>query len=218
MSIQLQTLNRLLVETKEKNVTLVAVSKTKSMEEIMEVYQTGHHIFGENYVQELIEKQQKLPKDIDWHFIGHLQTNKVKMIAPFVKLIHGVDSFNLLKEINKQGIKNNRVIPCLLQVFIAEEETKFGLSQEETIKILESTEFATLKHVAICGLMGMSTNTANQLQIKKEFENLASFFHALQKKYHQFSVLSMGMTSDYKLAIASGSNMIRIGSAIFGNR
>lgn len=218
MTIHLSALKQLKAETAEKKVILVAVSKTKSTDQVMEVYQNGQKVFGENYVQELVEKQAQLPADIQWHFIGHLQTNKVKFIAPFISVIQTVDSINLLKEINKQGIKCGRVISCLLQIFIAEEETKFGLSQMEAKEILESDLVAEFKNIAIIGFMGMATNTHNHEQVKKEFEELAAFYREMKKKQTQFSLLSMGMTSDYKLAMNAGSNMIRIGSAIFGDR
>lgn len=203
-------------------VTLVAVSKTKPIEDILEIYQCGQKVFGENKVQELCSKFELLPKDIEWHLIGHLQTNKVKYIAPFVALVHAVDSFKLLEEINKQAQKNNRVIKCLLQVYIAKEETKFGLDYEEVNQILNSKEFNALKHIQIVGLMGMATNTADKNIVEKEFLALAEFFKKLKQGVNSiganFSILSMGMSGDYKIAIACGSNMVRIGSSIFGNR
>lgn len=195
-------------------VTLIAVSKTKPNTMLLEAYNAGQRDFGENYVKELIDKQEQLPKDINWHFIGHLQSNKVKYIAPFVHLIHGVDSFSLLKEINKQALKNNRVIDCLLQIYIAKEETKFGLDFNEASQILNSTEFKELKNVAIKGFMAMASNTDNQEQIKKEFASLKTF--SLQ--YPELTILSFGMSSDYLLAIEKGSTMIRVGSSIFGER
>ncbi|MBA4240604.1 MAG: YggS family pyridoxal phosphate-dependent enzyme [Sphingobacteriaceae bacterium] len=197
-----------------EHVTLIAVSKTKPNTMLLEAYNAGQRDFGENYVQELIDKQEQLPKDINWHFIGHLQSNKVKYIAPFVHLIHGVDSFSLLKEINKQALKNNRVIDCLLQIYIAQEETKFGLDFNEASQILNSTEFKELKNVAIKGFMAMASNTDNQEQIKKEFASLKTF--SLQ--YPELTILSFGMSSDYLLAIEKGSTMIRVGSSIFGER
>lgn len=197
-----------------EHVTLIAVSKTKPNDMLLEAYNAGQRDFGENYVQELIDKQEQLPKDINWHFIGHLQSNKVKYIAPFVHLIHGVDSFSLLKEINKQALKNNRVIDCLLQIYIAQEETKFGLDFSEASQILNSTEFKELKNVAIKGFMAMASNTDNQEQIKKEFASLKTF--SLQ--YPELTILSFGMSSDYQLAIQEGSTMIRVGSSIFGER
>ncbi len=196
------------------HVTLVAVSKTKPDELIMEAYNVGQKDFGENYVQELIDKQQRLPKDINWHFIGHLQSNKAKYIAPFVYLIHGIDSLKLLKEVNKEALKNNRIINCLLQLHIASEETKFGLNAQEANEIMETYLNQLLPNIKIIGLMGMASNTANENQIRKEFKELKSFVN----KFPQLSVLSFGMSSDYKIAIEEGSNMIRIGSTIFGER
>jgi pyridoxal phosphate enzyme (YggS family) len=203
------------------HVTLVAVSKTKPVTDLMEAYQAGQRIFGENYVQELVEKHQELPKDIQWHFIGHLQSRKVKLIAPFVSLIHGVDSFKLLQEINKQAEKNNRVIDCLLQIFIANEETKFGLDEKELAEILSSDEFQKLKNIKIVGLMGMATFTENKDQIEKEFNHLKTIFDKINESStinYQLSILSMGMSGDYQLAISCGSTMVRIGSSIFGSR
>lgn len=197
-----------------EHVTLIAVSKTKPNTMLLEAYNAGQRDFGENYVQELIDKQEQLPKDINWHFIGHLQSNKVKYIASFVHLIHGVDSFSLLKEINKQALKNNRVIDCLLQIYIAQEETKFGLDFNEASQILNSTGFKDLKNVAIKGFMAMASNTDNQEQVKKEFASLKTF--SLQ--YPELTILSFGMSSDYQLAIQEGSTMIRVGSSIFGER
>lgn len=202
-------------------VTLVAVSKTKPVADLMEAYHAGQRIFGENYVQELVEKHEALPKDIQWHFIGHLQSRKVKLIAPFVNLIHGVDSLKLLQEINKEGKKNNRVIDCLLQIFIAEEETKFGLDKNELNEVLNSEEFKTLENIRIIGLMGMATFTENKNQIKKEFQNLKTIFDKvsqLNTENCQPKTISMGMSGDYQLAIECGSTMVRIGSSIFGNR
>lgn len=196
------------------DVTLVAVSKTKPNNLLLEAYQAGQRDFGENYVQELADKHEQLPKDIRWHFIGHLQSNKVKYIAPFVHLIHGVDSINLLKEINKQALKNNRTIDCLLQIYIAQEETKFGLSFEEADAILNSADFQELKNISIKGFMGMASNTNNLRQIKKEFQSLNEFKY----KHPELKILSIGMSSDYKLAIENGSTMIRVGSSIFGER
>lgn len=202
-------------------VCLVAVSKTKPNELLMEAYNAGQRDLGENKVQELTAKFEALPKDIKWHFIGHLQTNKVKYIAPFVHLIHGVDSFKLLKTIHKEGIKNNRSIPCLLQVKIAEEESKFGLSGKEINEILNSEELKELTGVKVLGLMGMATNTENEQKIKEEFIQLKSFFDELKSKDNPIAdiqILSMGMSGDYELAIECGSNMVRIGSSIFGER
>ena len=196
------------------DVKLVAVSKTKPIELLIEAYEAGQRDFGENYVQELIDKHEQLPKDIKWHFIGHLQSNKVKYVAPFVYLIHGVDSFALLKEINKQAQKNNRIIDCLLQLYIAKEETKFGLDFFEADEILNSEEFKNLKNVSIKGFMAMASNTNNTEQIEKEFASLKLF----SINYPELKILSFGMSSDYKLAIEQGSTMIRVGSSIFGER
>lgn len=204
-----------------EQVTLVAVSKTKPVPDLMEAYEAGQRIFGENKIQEMAEKWEQMPKDIQWHMIGHVQTNKVKFMAPFVSLIHGVDSFKLLKEINKQASKNDRVIDCLLQIHIAEEETKFGLDEEELDSLLASSEFQELKNIRIVGLMGMATFTENQNQIKKEFMHLKSIFDRLkplQTENCKLNTISMGMSGDYKLAIECGSTMVRIGSSIFGGR
>ncbi len=216
MSIQ-QNLNNIKSQL-PANVTLVAVSKTKPVTGLMEAYNAGQRIFGENKIQEMAEKWEQMPKDIQWHMIGHVQTNKVKYMAPFVNLVHGVDSFKLLKEINKQAAKNNRIIDCLLQVFIAEEETKFGLDEKELNEILISEELKELKNIKIVGLMGMATFTDNQTQIEKEFRNLKSIFDKLNIENYQLNTLSMGMSGDYKLAISCGSTMVRIGSSIFGGR
>ena len=194
------------------NVTLVAVSKTKSEEEILQAYNSGHQIFGENKVQELVGKYESLPKDIEWHMIGHLQRNKVKYIAPFVSLIHGTDSEKLLQEINKRAKQNNRMINCLLQVHIAEESTKFGFSSAEINDIMQRT--SEFENVNIIGLMGMATFTDNISQIEKEFCSLQQIY----KNHTNFTTLSMGMSGDYKSAITCGSNMIRLGSVIFGQR
>jgi len=207
-------------ELKEKNVTLVAVSKTKPVEDILELYQLGQRDFGENYVQELVDKQEQLPKDIRWHFIGHLQSNKVKLIAPFISLIHSVDTQKLLKEINKQALKNERIIDCLLQVHIAKEETKFGLDEEE-LKELLTTDFVDGKNVSVKGLMGMASFTNDKKIVRKEFQSLKSIFDkysTLQTTNYKLQTLSMGMSSDYKIAIEEGSNMVRIGSLLFGKR
>ena len=204
-----------------ENVNLVAVSKTKPVADLMEAYNTGQHIFGENKIQEMTEKWEQMPKDIQWHMIGHIQTNKVKFMAPYVSLIHGVDSLKLLEEINKQALKNNRIIDCLLQIHIAEEETKFGLDEEELNDLLTSESFKNLNNIKIVGLMGMATFTENQNQIKKEFEHLKSIFDKLElqnTKNCELNTLSMGMSGDYKLAIVCGSTMVRIGSSIFGGR
>ena len=203
---------------------LVAVSKTKPAEDILALYALGQRDFGENYVQELAEKAAILPKDIRWHFIGHLQTNKVKIIAPFVQLIHGVESFRLLQEINKQALKAGRVIDVLLQVFIAEEETKFGLDAKEVFELLEYYEAQrpTLQNIRICGLMGMASNTGDKAIIQKEFQSLRALFDNLRQAQFLgkpcFNTLSMGMSGDYQLAIAEGSTMLRIGSLLFGSR
>jgi len=203
-------------------VTIIAVSKFQPIEKIQSAYDAGHRDFGENYVQEMVDKYQLLPKDIHWHFIGHLQTNKVKYIVPFVHLIHSVDSLKLLKEINKQAEKNQRVVSCLLQIHIAEEETKFGLSSQEALDILSSEEVKSFQFIKIKGLMGMATNTNNTEQIKKEFLSLKSIFDQFKNTFHipnvQFEILSMGMSNDYPLAIECGSNAIRIGTLIFGER
>ncbi|MBV5312804.1 MAG: YggS family pyridoxal phosphate-dependent enzyme [Prolixibacteraceae bacterium] len=203
-------------------VQLVAVSKTKPAELLMEAYRHGQRAFGENKVQELVGKYEQLPKDIEWHFIGHLQTNKVKYIAPFVHLIHGVDSFKLLKSIDSEAKKVGRIIPCLLQFYIAEEESKFGLSLEEGTEILSLAEFKLLKNLQISGVMGMATYTDDELQIKKEFANLKSIFGRLKSDYFaqnpDFKEISMGMSGDYLLAVEEGSTMVRIGSTIFGER
>ncbi len=204
--------------TLPENVTLVAVSKTKPISDLIEAYDAGQRIFGENKIQEMAEKWEAMPKDIQWHMIGHVQTNKVKFMAEFVSLIHGVDSLKLLEEINKQAKKNNRIIDCLLQIHIAEEETKFGLNEEELNGILTSTAFQEMKNIRIVGLMGMATFTDNQNQIKKEFTHLKSIFDLFKIHNPQFTILSMGMSGDYQLAIECGSTMIRIGSSIFGGR
>lgn len=205
-----------------EDVTLVAVSKTKPAELIREAYDAGQRVFGENKVQELVDKWEVLPKDIEWHLIGHLQSNKVKYIAPFVSLIHSVDSFKLLQEINKQGEKNGRVIRCLLQFHVAQEETKFGLSFEEAEEILQSREFVEMEHVSIVGLMGMASFVEHEEQIRDEFRNLHNYFAILKSNYFKynpdFNILSMGMSGDYKLAIEEGSTMIRVGSSLFGSR
>mgnify|MGYP000346677305 FL=1 len=202
----------------EDSVKLVAVSKTKSNQQIMEAYDNGQRVFGENKVQELSAKHEVLPKDIEWHMIGHLQRNKVKYIAGFVKLIHSVDNIKLLKEINRQALKYNLTINCLIQVKIASEETKFGMSKEEVKNMLDSQVFKELKNVSIVGLMGMASFTNNQEILKKEFSFLNTFFKELSKSYSTMKILSMGMSDDYKLAIENGSNMIRLGSSIFGSR
>lgn len=204
-----------------ENVTLIAVSKTQPVTSILEAYQAGQRAFGENKIQEMVEKFDVLPKDIEWHMIGHLQSNKVKYMAHFVHLIHGVDSLKTLEEINKQALKHNRIINCLLEVKIASEETKFGLSFAEVAQLLKSEELKNLKNINITGLMGMASFTENNEIISDEFKTLKSFFDSLQK-HKSFNVnptiLSMGMSGDYKIAIEEGSTMIRVGSAIFGSR
>jgi len=195
-------------------ICLVAVSKTKPINDILKAYNYGHKIFGENKVQELVEKSATLPDDIQWHMIGHLQSNKVKYIAPFVSLIHAVDSKKLLKEINKRAKQNDRVIHCLLQIHIAQESNKFGLNQEEAMELLAME----LTHVSIDGLMGMATFTDDTLQIRKEFKYLKTVFDKARSNHQNLSILSMGMSGDYKIAIEEGSNMIRVGSSIFGSR
>jgi PLP dependent protein len=201
------------------DVTLVAVSKTKPVSDLMEAYNAGQRIFGENKIQEMTEKWQQMPKDIEWHMIGHVQSNKIKFMIPYVKLIHGVDSLKLLKEINRLGIKWRKKVNCLLQISIADEETKFGLDEKELSEILDyinNDESAT--NVNIVGLMGMATFTDNQEQIRKEFTYLKSVFDKTQEKNPNFQVLSMGMSGDYQIAIECGSTMIRVGSSIFGTR
>lgn len=219
MSIR-DNLNHIKSKLSEK-VTLVAVSKTKSVSEIMEAYHAGHRIFGENKIQEMVEKYEQMPKDIDWHMIGHVQSNKVKYMAHFVSLIHGVDNFKLLKEINKQAQKQHRIINCLLQIKIAKEDSKFGMSTDLALEVLKSKDFSELKNICIVGVMGMATFTDDQVQIKNEFDLLKSIFDHL-KPLESFNfkpkTISMGMSSDYLLAIACGSNMVRIGSSIFGER
>ncbi|GAL76035.1 YggS family pyridoxal phosphate-dependent enzyme [Nonlabens ulvanivorans] len=210
-------------ESIEPKATLVAVSKTKPISDLQEAYDAGQRHFGENKIQEMTEKWETLPKDIHWHMIGHTQRNKVKYMAPYVHLIHSVDSPRLLKEINKQAEKNERVIDCLLQIHIAEEETKFGFDQNELLELLSSDAFASYKNVRITGLMGMATFTDNKEQVRKEFKNLKTLLDHINDNHlisdsHDLKILSMGMTGDYKIAIEEGSTMVRIGSAIFGSR
>jgi len=204
------------------NVKLVAVSKFQPESSILEIYEQGHRIFGESKVQELVSKYETLPNDIQWHFIGHLQTNKVKYIVPFVTLIHGVDSLRLLQEINKCALKSNKIVDCLLQMHIAQEETKFGFSPNELEEVLNSDEFGALKNVQICGLMGMASFTDDVNQIRKEFRWLAEYFANIKTSYfcHDdfFNELSIGMSSDYQIAIEEGSTIVRVGSSIFGER
>ena len=209
-------------ELANNGVKLVAVSKNHPTDAITEAYNAGQRVFGENLVQEMVEKQAQLPKDIEWHLIGHLQTNKVKYIAPFVKLIESVDSLKLLKEINKQAVKNNRVIDCLLQIYIADEDSKFGLGFDEAIELLRDEEFASFKNIRIVGLMGIASNNALEGQTKAEFQELKVFFDGIKlsffRKEDSFKEISMGMSGDYKIAIEQGSTMVRIGSNIFGKR
>ena len=201
------------------HVTLVAVSKTKPVSDLMEAYQAGQRCFGENKIQEMTDKWGQMPKDIEWHMIGHVQTNKVKYMAEYVSLIHGVDSLKLLQEINKQALKHNRIIDCLLQIYIANEETKFGLDETELLELINSKEFKELHNIQIVGLMGMATFTENQNQIKAEFQHLKTIFDTINNQDNsKLETLSMGMSGDYELAIEFGSTMVRIGSSIFGNR
>lgn len=205
-----------------KDVQLVAVSKTKPAELIQEAYDTGQRIFGENRAQELAEKAESLPKDIEWHMIGHLQRNKVKYIAPYVTMVHSIDSYRLLKEVDKEAKKNDRVIQVLLQFHIAREESKFGFSLEEVLEMVEDEDFPKLENIAIRGVMGMATFTDNQEKVSEEFQALNNYFLVIQSRCFkfndQFNIISMGMTNDYEIAIEEGSNMVRIGSAIFGAR
>lgn len=219
MAVNIEAYDQLKEELGKKQVTLVAVSKTKPLEDILELYQLGQRDFGENYVQELADKAAKLPADIRWHFIGHLQTNKVKYIAPFVQLIQGVDSPKLLNEISKQALKCNRIIDCLLQVYIAEEESKFGLDEWELDDLL--SRLNELKGVRICGLMGMASFTTDMDKVRKEFQHLKKIFDRYSRvstSTQNFTILSMGMSSDYKVAVEEGSNLVRIGSLLFGER
>ena len=214
MSINISSYQSILQQLKDK-ATLVAVSKTKPIEDIEVLYNLGQHDFGENYVQELVDKEANLPKDIRWHFIGHLQSNKVKYIAPFVHLIHGVDSLNLLKEINKQALKNNRIIHCLLQDHIADEATKFGFDANELNQL---TGIEELKNIQIVGLMGMASFSDDLQKVRNEFKHLKNIFHHLQIPNHNLTILSMGMSGDYQIALEEGSNLLRIGSLLFGAR
>lgn len=204
-----------------QEVTLVAVSKTKPIQDLLEAYEAGQRVFGENKIQEMTQKWEEMPKDVEWHMIGHVQTNKVKYMAPFVSLIHGVDSLRLLKEIDKQARKNNRIISCLLQVYIAKEDSKFGLSEAELIEIIHSEEFKSLQHIKVVGLMGMASFTENKSIISNEFAYLKQVFDYVvpyQLPNCHFEILSMGMSGDFELAIEEGSTMIRVGSLIFGER
>jgi pyridoxal phosphate enzyme (YggS family) len=221
MAVNTKEYKNIKEELQKSNATLVAVSKTKPAEDIIEMYDLGQRDFGENYVQELVDKYEALLKDIQWHFIGHLQSNKVKYIAPFVSLIHGVDSFKLLQEINKQGEKNNRIISCLLQIHIAQEETKFGLDENDLDDIFGSNELKNLKNIKICGFMGMASFTEDEERIRTEFRYLKTLLNSycqLSIDNCQLITLSMGMSADYKIAIEEGSNMVRIGSLLFGSR
>ena len=200
------------------HVTLVAVSKTKPVSDLMEAYNAGQRIFGENKIQEMAEKYEEMPKDIEWHMIGHVQRNKVKYMAEFVSLIHGVESFKLLKEINKQAEKHDRIIDCLIQIKIAEEESKFGMSAKEASTLLQSPEFSQLKHINIVGVMGMATFTDDMKQVENEFKFLKSTFDELKTLNPNLLTISMGMSGDYQLAIDCGSTMVRVGSSIFGAR
>ena len=208
--------------TVPSDVTLIAVSKTKPVSDLQEAYDAGQRIFGENKALEMRDKYQELPKDIQWHFIGHLQTNKIKYIAPFVTLIHAIDSLSLLEAVNKEAAKNNRVINCLLQFHIAQEETKFGLDIEEARAMLESESFKNLNNINICGVMGMATFTDNADQVRNEFKNLKNIFETLKENYFKendsFREISMGMSDDYPIAIEEGATMVRVGSKIFGAR
>ena len=201
-----------------KNTTLVAVSKTKPVSSLLQAYDAGQRVFGENKIQEMASKWEEMPKDIQWHMIGHVQTNKVKYMAPFVALIHTVDSLKLLREINKQAAKHDRVINCLLQIKIAEEEHKFGLDHQDALQLLAKDIQATFPHVSIVGLMGMASFTDNKTQIETEFKKLSTLHKEFIKQHPQLTVLSMGMSSDYTLALDHGSTMVRIGSSIFGAR
>ena len=201
-----------------EDIVLVAVSKTKPIADLLEAYEAGQRVFGENKIQEMVAKYDTLPKDIEWHMIGHLQRNKVKYMAHFVNLIHGVDSLKTLKEINKQAQKHNRVINCLLQIRIAKEETKFGLTPEDVLDILNSDELKSFTNVKICGFMGMATFTKNEDILNEEFSKLKTLYNHHKKQYPDFTTLSMGMSGDYKIGVKNGSTMIRVGSSIFGAR
>lgn len=214
MAVNKETYHDINEELRLSNISLVAVSKTKSIEDILELYDLGHRDFGENYVQELVEKAAQLPTDIRWHFIGHLQSNKVKSIVPFVYLIHGVDSLKLLKEIDKQAEKNKRVIDCLLQVHIAQEETKFGFNENELFNL----DLKQFSNVRIKGLMGMASLTDDVNKVRIEFKYLKTLFEKIKVENPDLTILSMGMSADYKIALGEGSNMVRIGSLLFGER
>jgi pyridoxal phosphate enzyme (YggS family) len=221
MAINSSTYLSIKKELDSAGVALIAVSKTKPLEDLLALYELGQRDFGENYVQELVDKAAQLPKDIRWHFIGHLQTNKVKLIANFVQLIHGVDSLKLLKEINKEAVKNNRVIDCLLQIHIAQEETKFGFDENELAELINTLPNETLNNIRITGLMGMASFSDDMDLVRKEFKKLKAIFdqHAKHQTLNlELQTLSMGMSGDYKIAIEEGSNMVRIGSLLFGAR
>jgi PLP dependent protein len=220
MPINKLTYEQLTADLGSHHVTLVAVSKTKSVQEIKELYDLGHRDFGENYEQELVDKHSQLPNDIHWHFIGHLQSNKVKKMAPFIHLVQSVDSLKLYKEINKQAEKNNRIINCLLQVHIADEETKFGLDERELETLMDpsASQSRELKNVNICGLMGMASFTDDLDKVRAEFRYLKELFDKFKQKHSKFNILSMGMSADYSIAVEEGSTMVRIGSLIFGER
>lgn len=217
-----QNIEKIIKSIDNERVQLIAVTKTKPVPVLLEAYEAGLKVFGENKVQEMLEKYEQLPKDIQWHLIGHLQSNKVKYIAPFVAYIHSVDSMKLLQEINKQAFKNKRIIPCLMQIFIAQEESKFGLDPAEAAEILASSELKELENIKIVGLMGMASNTSDTEQVKKEFAGLKQLFEQFKSTYSgpniDFQELSMGMSGDYPLAVAQGSTMVRVGSALFGHR
>ncbi|MES2519342.1 MAG: YggS family pyridoxal phosphate-dependent enzyme [Bacteroidota bacterium] len=218
-----QNIEKIKTQLSGTSARLIAVTKTKPLEDLQAAYDADCKVFGENKVQEMMEKWEVLPKDIEWHLIGHLQSNKVKYIAPFVAMIHSVDSLKLLQEINKQALKNNRVIDCLLQIYIAKEETKFGLSEDEAREILDSEDFKAMQNIRIVGVMGMATFTDNQEQIRLEFRSLKTFFDNLKTEYSendnlQLREVSMGMSGDYVIAAEEGSTLVRVGSAIFGSR
>lgn len=222
MSIS-ENLDKINIQLKGTSAKLIAVTKTKPLPDLQEAYDAGCKTFGENKVQEMVEKWENLPKDIEWHLIGHLQSNKVKYMASFVSMIHSVDSLKLLQEINKQATKNNRIIDCLLQIYIAQEETKFGLSQDEAKELLQSDEFKAMGNIKIVGLMGMATNTDDEMQIRLEFRNLKTFFEELKSSIPandnlQLKEISMGMSGDFLIAAEEGSTLVRVGSAIFGHR
>lgn len=223
MAVQTANYQQILKDLENTQVTLVAVSKTKPIEDIQVLYDLGQRDFGENYVQEIQEKYPVLPKDIRWHFIGHVQSNKVKYIAPYFFMIHGVDSYSLLQEINKQALKNNRVIRCLLQIYVAKEDTKFGLDEQELTSLLERfTAASDMKNVSICGLMAMASFTDNLEQVRQEFKTVKSIFNQIKAQYFldsaDFQSISMGMSNDYAIAIEEGSTIIRVGSKLFGSR